>query len=150
MQTRRQSFSSHIDNTPESLLVFNGNKNAHGLYDILLNYRLVCWHILFQIPHINITTQFYKFSGCIQIFLDCIYWNGCSSVVFTCALSECFLFCSRGGFSICIGAPYTVWNLHFVCLMKWKLKALHCIAVHSFWTVSDSAYVIVALTNNCT
>ncbi|KAF3442788.1 hypothetical protein FNV43_RR16705 [Rhamnella rubrinervis] len=38
-QTRRLSFSSHIDNTPESLLVFDGNKNVHGLYDILLNYR---------------------------------------------------------------------------------------------------------------
>ncbi|PON44937.1 Donson [Parasponia andersonii] len=38
-QTRRLNSSSDIDNTPESLLVFNGNKNAHGLYDILLNYR---------------------------------------------------------------------------------------------------------------
>ncbi|PON40807.1 Donson [Trema orientale] len=38
-QTRRLSSSSDIDNTPESLLVFSSNKNAHGLYDILLNYR---------------------------------------------------------------------------------------------------------------
>ncbi|KAM2893379.1 hypothetical protein FF1_008744 [Malus domestica] len=38
-QTRRLSSSSDIDNTPESLLVFNGNKNVHGVFDILLNYR---------------------------------------------------------------------------------------------------------------
>ncbi|CAN6719505.1 unnamed protein product [Malus baccata var. baccata] len=38
-QTRRLSSSSDIDNTPESLLVFSGNKNVHGVFDILLNYR---------------------------------------------------------------------------------------------------------------
>lgn len=41
MQTLRQSSSPDIDNTPDSLLVFNGNKNVHGLYDIFLNYRYV-------------------------------------------------------------------------------------------------------------
>ncbi|BFG38415.1 hypothetical protein CerSpe_246890 [Prunus speciosa] len=38
-QTRRSSSLSDIDNTPESLLVFSGNTNVHGLFDILLNYR---------------------------------------------------------------------------------------------------------------
>ncbi|KAF4402379.1 hypothetical protein G4B88_012164 [Cannabis sativa] len=38
-QTRRRSSPSDVDNTPESLLVFSGNKDAHSLYDILLNYR---------------------------------------------------------------------------------------------------------------
>lgn len=38
-QTRRQSSLSDIDNSPQSLLVFSGNKNIHGLYDFLLNYR---------------------------------------------------------------------------------------------------------------
>lgn len=38
-QTRRLSSSSDIDNSPQSLLVFCGNKNVHGLYDFLLNYR---------------------------------------------------------------------------------------------------------------
>ncbi|XP_062112345.1 uncharacterized protein LOC133823532 isoform X2 [Humulus lupulus] len=38
-QTRRRRSPSDIDNTSESLLVFNGNKDTHSLYDILLNYR---------------------------------------------------------------------------------------------------------------
>lgn len=38
-KTRRLSSLSEIDNSPESLLAFNGNKNVHGLYDVLLNYR---------------------------------------------------------------------------------------------------------------
>ncbi|KAF7851982.1 hypothetical protein BT93_L1678 [Corymbia citriodora subsp. variegata] len=38
-QTRRPSSSSDIDNTPQSLLAFSGNKDVHGLYDLLLNYR---------------------------------------------------------------------------------------------------------------
>ncbi|KAL5545652.1 hypothetical protein UlMin_005339 [Ulmus minor] len=38
-QTRRLSSTSDIDNSPESFLVFDGNKNVQGLYDILLNYR---------------------------------------------------------------------------------------------------------------
>ncbi|KAF7818889.1 Protein downstream neighbor of Son [Senna tora] len=38
-QTRRSSTFSDVDNSPESLLVISGNKNAHGLYDLLLNYR---------------------------------------------------------------------------------------------------------------
>ncbi|XP_062167488.1 uncharacterized protein LOC133873750 isoform X2 [Alnus glutinosa] len=38
-QTRRQSSLSDIDNSPQSLLVFSGNKSIHGLYDFLLNYR---------------------------------------------------------------------------------------------------------------
>ncbi|XP_059463104.1 uncharacterized protein LOC132191966 isoform X2 [Corylus avellana] len=38
-QTRRQSSLSDIDNSPQSLLAFSGNKNIHGLYDFLLNYR---------------------------------------------------------------------------------------------------------------
>ena len=41
MQTRRLSSTSDIDNSPESFLVFDGNKNVQGLYDILLNYRYV-------------------------------------------------------------------------------------------------------------
>ncbi|KAL6521213.1 hypothetical protein OROGR_017782 [Orobanche gracilis] len=28
-----------VDNTPQSLLMFTGNKNVHALYDFLLNYR---------------------------------------------------------------------------------------------------------------
>ncbi|XP_054804413.1 uncharacterized protein LOC129307463 isoform X2 [Prosopis cineraria] len=38
-QTRRMRSFSDVDNTPESLLVFSGNMNVHGLYDLLLNYR---------------------------------------------------------------------------------------------------------------
>ncbi|PIN22907.1 hypothetical protein CDL12_04373 [Handroanthus impetiginosus] len=30
---------SGVDNTPQSLLMFTGNKNVHALYDLLLNYR---------------------------------------------------------------------------------------------------------------
>ncbi|PWA94951.1 donson [Artemisia annua] len=39
--TRRTVSLSDVDNTPESLLVFSGNNNVHGLYDFLLNYRLL-------------------------------------------------------------------------------------------------------------
>ncbi|PPD95897.1 hypothetical protein GOBAR_DD07064 [Gossypium barbadense] len=38
-QTRRMNSFSDVDNTPQSLLAFSGNRNVHGLYDILLNYR---------------------------------------------------------------------------------------------------------------
>ncbi|KAJ7971360.1 Protein downstream neighbor of Son [Quillaja saponaria] len=38
-QTRRLSSFPNVDNSPESLLVFSGNKGVHGLYDFLLNYR---------------------------------------------------------------------------------------------------------------
>uniref|UniRef100_A0A2N9GAV2 Uncharacterized protein n=1 Tax=Fagus sylvatica TaxID=28930 RepID=A0A2N9GAV2_FAGSY len=38
-QTRRLSSLSDIDSSSQSLLVFSGNKNVHGLYDFLLNYR---------------------------------------------------------------------------------------------------------------
>ncbi|XP_015969241.1 uncharacterized protein LOC107492705 [Arachis duranensis] len=38
-QTRRLRSFSDVDNSPESLLVFNGNNDVHGLYDLLLNYR---------------------------------------------------------------------------------------------------------------
>ncbi|KAI4300615.1 hypothetical protein L6164_033971 [Bauhinia variegata] len=38
-QTRRLNSFSDVDNSPESLLVFSDNKNVHGLYDLLLNYR---------------------------------------------------------------------------------------------------------------
>ncbi|XP_056159036.1 uncharacterized protein LOC115671410 isoform X2 [Syzygium oleosum] len=38
-QTRRPSSLSDVDNTPQSLLAFSGNKDVHGLYDLLLNYR---------------------------------------------------------------------------------------------------------------
>ncbi|XP_015900390.1 uncharacterized protein LOC107433608 [Ziziphus jujuba] len=38
-QTVRLNSSPDIDSTPDSLLVFNDNKDVHGLYDILLNYR---------------------------------------------------------------------------------------------------------------
>lgn len=41
MQTRRRNSLSDVDNGPQSLLAFSGNKNVHGLYDFLLNYRLV-------------------------------------------------------------------------------------------------------------
>lgn len=41
MQTVRLNSSPDIDSTPDSLLVFNDNKDVHGLYDILLNYRYV-------------------------------------------------------------------------------------------------------------
>ncbi|KAI5425230.1 uncharacterized protein LOC127125502 [Lathyrus oleraceus] len=38
-QTRRSRSFSDVDNSPESLLVFNGNDNVHGLYDLLFSYR---------------------------------------------------------------------------------------------------------------
>ncbi|KAJ6749898.1 hypothetical protein OIU85_000523 [Salix viminalis] len=38
-QTRRLSSLSDVDNSPQSLLAFCGNKNVNGLYDFLLNYR---------------------------------------------------------------------------------------------------------------
>ncbi|GLT96308.1 hypothetical protein SLE2022_139410 [Rubroshorea leprosula] len=38
-QAQRQNTFSEVDNTPQSLLAFNGNDNVHGLYEILLNYR---------------------------------------------------------------------------------------------------------------
>ncbi|KAK4736516.1 hypothetical protein R3W88_000213 [Solanum pinnatisectum] len=38
-QTRRRSAMSDVDNRPDSLLAFTGNKNVHSLYDFLLNYR---------------------------------------------------------------------------------------------------------------
>ncbi|XP_028066211.1 uncharacterized protein LOC114269153 isoform X3 [Camellia sinensis] len=41
MQIRRQSSMSNVDNSPQSLLAFNGNQNVHGLYDFLLNYRFL-------------------------------------------------------------------------------------------------------------
>ncbi|KAE9585333.1 hypothetical protein Lalb_Chr25g0287841 [Lupinus albus] len=40
-QTRRLKSFSDVDNSPESLLVFSGNDNVHGLYDVLLNYRSI-------------------------------------------------------------------------------------------------------------
>ncbi|GMP98465.1 hypothetical protein CsSME_00046341 [Camellia sinensis var. sinensis] len=40
-QIRRQSSMSNVDNSPQSLLAFNGNQNVHGLYDFLLNYRFL-------------------------------------------------------------------------------------------------------------
>lgn len=39
MQTRRSRSFSDVDNSPESLLVFSGSNNVHGLFDLLLNYR---------------------------------------------------------------------------------------------------------------
>jgi hypothetical protein len=39
MQTRRLSSLSDVDNSPQSLMAFCGNKNVNGLYDFLLNYR---------------------------------------------------------------------------------------------------------------
>ncbi|KAJ9181255.1 hypothetical protein P3X46_009403 [Hevea brasiliensis] len=38
-QTRRLTSLSDVDNSPQSLLAFCGNKNVHALYDFLLNYR---------------------------------------------------------------------------------------------------------------
>ncbi|KAI9380323.1 hypothetical protein POPTR_016G065600v4 [Populus trichocarpa] len=38
-QTRRLSSLSDVDNSPQSLMAFCGNKNVNGLYDFLLNYR---------------------------------------------------------------------------------------------------------------
>lgn len=38
-QTRRTASLSDVDNSPQSLLVFSGHENVHGLYDFLLNYR---------------------------------------------------------------------------------------------------------------
>ncbi|CAN1133855.1 hypothetical protein LINPERHAP2_LOCUS7907 [Linum perenne] len=39
MQTRKSSALNDVDNTPQSLLAFNKNKDVQGLYDFLLNYR---------------------------------------------------------------------------------------------------------------
>ena len=39
LQSKRKISVSDVDNSPESLLAFTGNKNVHGLYDFLLNYR---------------------------------------------------------------------------------------------------------------
>ncbi|XP_059668609.1 uncharacterized protein LOC132313713 [Cornus florida] len=38
-QIRCLGSMSDVDNSPQSLLTFNGNENVHGLYDFLLNYR---------------------------------------------------------------------------------------------------------------
>ncbi|KAL6559070.1 hypothetical protein OROHE_006439 [Orobanche hederae] len=38
-QTRATESIIGVDNTPQSLLMFTGNKNVHALYDFLLNYR---------------------------------------------------------------------------------------------------------------
>ncbi|CBI34121.3 uncharacterized protein LOC100257121 [Vitis vinifera] len=38
-QTRRLGSISDVDNSPQSLLSFSGNKNVHALYDFMLNYR---------------------------------------------------------------------------------------------------------------
>ncbi|KAL3642771.1 hypothetical protein CASFOL_013586 [Castilleja foliolosa] len=38
-QTRAMESLTGVDNTPQSLLMFTGNKNVHALYDFLLNYR---------------------------------------------------------------------------------------------------------------
>ncbi|KAK6131621.1 hypothetical protein DH2020_034635 [Rehmannia glutinosa] len=38
-QTRAMESMIGVDNTPQSLLMFTGNKNVHALYDFLLNYR---------------------------------------------------------------------------------------------------------------
>ncbi|KAL3839375.1 hypothetical protein ACJIZ3_023966 [Penstemon smallii] len=39
-QTRATETLTGVDNSPQSLLMFTGNKNVHGLYDFLLNYRV--------------------------------------------------------------------------------------------------------------
>ncbi|KAI5070502.1 hypothetical protein GOP47_0014845 [Adiantum capillus-veneris] len=38
-QTRLVDSMIAVDNSPQSLLVFNGQKSVHGLYDLLLNHR---------------------------------------------------------------------------------------------------------------
>ncbi|KAL6507801.1 hypothetical protein OROGR_023996 [Orobanche gracilis] len=38
-QARATESTIGVDNTPQSLLMFTGNKNVHALYDFLLNYR---------------------------------------------------------------------------------------------------------------
>ncbi|KAA8518426.1 hypothetical protein F0562_015900 [Nyssa sinensis] len=38
-QIQHLGSASDVDNSPQSLLVFSGNENVHGLYDFLLNYR---------------------------------------------------------------------------------------------------------------
>lgn len=38
-QAKRFSSMPDVDNSPKSLLAFNGNHSVHGLYDFLLNYR---------------------------------------------------------------------------------------------------------------
>ena len=35
---------SDMDNTTQSLLLFTGNDNVHGLYDVLLNYKYGASH----------------------------------------------------------------------------------------------------------
>eukprot|EP00261_Vitis_vinifera_P034278 XP_019075521.1 PREDICTED: uncharacterized protein LOC104879388 isoform X1 [Vitis vinifera] len=39
IQTRRLGSISDVDNSPQSLLSFSGNKDVHALYDFMLNYR---------------------------------------------------------------------------------------------------------------
>ncbi|GAB2226853.1 hypothetical protein Drorol1_Dr00008646 [Drosera rotundifolia] len=38
-QTKRRNLMTDVDNSPESLLAFEGNEKTHGLYDFLLNYK---------------------------------------------------------------------------------------------------------------
>ncbi|XP_021844016.2 uncharacterized protein [Spinacia oleracea] len=38
-QAKRFASIPDVDNSPKSLLAFNGNESVHGLYDFLLNYR---------------------------------------------------------------------------------------------------------------
>lgn len=38
-QAKRPCSMPDLDNSPQSLLAFNGNDSVHGLYDFLLNYR---------------------------------------------------------------------------------------------------------------
>ncbi|XP_021776028.1 protein downstream neighbor of son homolog isoform X2 [Chenopodium quinoa] len=38
-QAKRFGSMPDVDNSPKSLLAFNGNESVHGLYDFLLNYR---------------------------------------------------------------------------------------------------------------
>ncbi|KAL2533456.1 hypothetical protein Adt_06807 [Abeliophyllum distichum] len=40
-ETRPLETLTGVDNSPQSLLMFTGNKNVHGLYDFLLNYRSI-------------------------------------------------------------------------------------------------------------
>ncbi|KAH9626760.1 hypothetical protein KSS87_022074 [Heliosperma pusillum] len=40
-QAKRMSSMPDVDNSPKSLLAVNGNESVHGLYDFLLNYRLL-------------------------------------------------------------------------------------------------------------
>ncbi|XP_057545235.1 uncharacterized protein LOC130824315 isoform X2 [Amaranthus tricolor] len=38
-QAKRFSSTPDVENSPKSLLAFNGNYSVHGVYDFLLNYR---------------------------------------------------------------------------------------------------------------